>query len=93
MSMSGVKLILSMSRWEGAAAKPLELPGAAQGDSAVTETHLGLGSDLRAVSRLGRAGSTAMMVLVQDSPDEILFLRGCSPWEQGLGVGLMSGCC
>lgn len=58
------------------------------------ETNLGLGSALNAVSSLGRTGSPAVMVLVQASSDEILSLRGCaSPWEQGLGSGLMSGCC
>lgn len=50
------------------------------------ETYLGLGRALNAVSNLGRTGSTAGMVLVGASSDEILFLRGC----QSLGAGFGS---
>lgn len=42
----------------------------------------------------GEDRQTAVVCLVQDSSDEIPFLGGCaSPWEQGLGAGVMSGCC
>lgn len=39
------------------------------------ETYLGLGSALNVVPSLGRTGSTAGVALVQDSSDEILFLK------------------